>query len=75
MSTIPDFEIRRVRSGEFGIEALSQRAQAARGMGPGDTKVFVRWHEAVPFVEAAEAEGSLCRSWAVTTVDVAGLLL
>jgi len=53
----PDFEIRRLRGGEFGIEALTQRAQAARSMAPGDTKVFVRWHEALPFVEAAEAEG------------------
>ena len=56
-SMIPDFEIRRLRGGEFGIEALTQRAQKARGMGPGDTKIFVRWHEGVPFVEAAEAEG------------------
>ena len=54
---IPDFEIRRLQGADIGIEALSDRAQKARGMAPGDTKIFVRSHEAVPFVEAAEAEG------------------
>jgi hypothetical protein len=54
---IPDFEIRRLRGADIGIEPLTQRAQKARDMVPGDTKIFVRWHEAMPFVEAAEAEG------------------
>jgi hypothetical protein len=54
---IQDFEIRRLVGADIGIEALTERAQKAYGMVPGDTKVFVKWHEAVPFVEAAEAEG------------------
>lgn len=54
---VQDFEIRRLQGADIGIEALTERAQKARGMAPGDTRIFVRWHEAVPFVEAAEAEG------------------
>jgi hypothetical protein len=54
---IPDFEIHRLKGGELGIEALSERAQKAYGFQPDDRRVFVMWHEAVPFVEKAQADG------------------
>jgi hypothetical protein len=53
-----DFEIRAMNaSGEIGISALTERSQKARGLAAGITVVFKSRSEAVPYVEAAEAEG------------------
>jgi hypothetical protein len=55
---MPDFAIRALNtSGEIGISAQTERAQKARNLKEGHTITFKSRGEAIPYVEAAEAEG------------------
>jgi hypothetical protein len=57
-SSPDDFVIRLLNtSGEIGISAQTQRAQEARRLKEGETIAFKSHREAIPYVQAAEAEG------------------
>jgi hypothetical protein len=57
-SSPADFVIRLLNtSGEIGISARTERAQKARHLKDGETIAFKNHFEAIPYVQAAEAEG------------------